>query len=90
LANSRAAAIIVDNDLPRPPCVRLPDGLFNVCVPVPRDDCFRVESTRDFKEWTPRCIVPANEGVIHYVDPDAPDTPHRFYRFVPVVCTPEE
>jgi hypothetical protein len=86
----RAAAIIVDNDHLRPPCLRLPDGLFNVCVPVAAIDCFRVEVTRDFKEWTPLCVVPVNEGAAHFVDPDAPDSPRRFYRLVPVACDAEE
>jgi hypothetical protein len=86
----RAAAIIVDNDVPRPPCIRLPDGLFNLCVPADVYNCFRVESTRDLKEWTPLCTVPVDDGAAHYVDPDAPDSPHRFYRLVPVACVPEE
>ena len=86
----RAAAIIVDNDVPRPPCLRLPDGMFNVCVPMDPGHCVRVESTRDFKLWTPLCTVPVNEGMAHYVDPDAPDAPHLFYRLVPVACEPEE
>ena len=84
----RAAAIIVDNDRPRPPCLRLPDGLFNVCLPAGSNDCFRIEVTRDFKEWTPLCIVPANENWAHFVDPDAPGMPRRFYRYVPVPCEP--
>jgi hypothetical protein len=82
----RAAAIIVDNDLPRPPCASLPEGLFNVCLPASSNDCFRLESTRDFKEWTPLCVAPIDEGVAHYVDPDASDLPQRFYRLVPVAC----
>ena len=90
LGGGRAAAIIVDNDLPRPPCVRLPDGFFNVCIPVPFNDCFRIESTRDFKEWTPLCTVPVDEGAAHYVDPDASDSARRFYRLIPVVCELEE
>lgn len=84
----RAAAIIVDNDHRRPPCLRLPDGLFNLCLPVDSNDCFRVEVTRDFRTWTPLCTVPANEGHAHFVDPDAPAITHRFYRFVPVPCEP--
>ena len=86
----RAAAIIVDNDLLRPPSLRLPDGLFNLCVPVEMYRCFRVEGTRDFKEWTPLCTVPVNEGAAHYVDPDAPGEPRQFYRLVPVACDAEE
>lgn len=82
----RAAAIIVDNDRVRPPCLRLPDGLFNLCVPAPIDPCFRVEITHDFKDWTPLCTIPVNDGVVHYVDPDAPERPRGFYRLVPVPC----
>ncbi len=84
----RAAAILVDNDHPRPFCVRLPGGWFNFCLPVESGDCFRVEATRDFKEWTLLAIVPVNEGRVHYVDPDAPELAHRFYRFIPVPCEP--
>jgi hypothetical protein len=86
----RAAAIIVDNDVVRPPCMRLPDGLFNLCVRVDVYNCFRVESTRDLKEWTPLCTVPVDDGAAHYVDPDASDSPQRFYRLVPAACEPEE
>lgn len=82
----RAAAIIVDNDRLRPPCVRLPDGLFNVCVPAGTNACFRIEVTRDLNEWTPVAVIPANEERAHYVDPDAASLPRRFYRAVPVPC----
>ena len=84
----RAAAIIVDKDRLRPPCVRLPDGLFNLCLPVDFGDCFRVEVTHDFKEWTSLGTVPVVEGHAHFVDADAPGITHRFYRFVPVPCEP--
>ncbi len=86
----RAAAIIVDNDHLRPPCTRLPDGRFNVCVPMDPNHCFRVESTQDFKVWTPLCTLPVDEGMAQYVDPDPPALPQRFYRLVPVACEPEE
>ena len=84
----RAAAIVVDNDRLRPPCLRLPDGLFNFCLPVLSGDCFRVEVTGDFKEWTVVCVVPSDSGVAHFVDPEAPGLGRRFYRFVPVPCEP--
>ncbi len=88
----RAAAIIVDNDRPHPGCMKLPDGLFNLCVPTDATHCFRVETTRDFKLWTPVCTIPVNEGTAHYVDadPDASASPRQFYRLVPVACEPEE
>lgn len=82
----RAAAIIVDNDRLRPPCLRLPNGLFNLCLPAGTNSCFRIEVTRDFKEWSSLCIIPANEERAHYVDPDASGAPQRFYRAVPVAC----
>lgn len=81
----RAAAIIVDNDRPRPPCLRLPDGSFNVCLPAGTNACFRVEATEDLKLWTPLCIVPATEERAHFVDPEAIGQ-HRFYRVIPVPC----
>ena len=84
----RAAAIIVDNDLLRPPCLRLPGGLFNFCQPVFGADCFRIEVTADFKEWTAICTVPSDFGFAHFVDPDAPNAERRFYRAVPVACEP--
>ena len=86
----RAAAIIVDNDRPRPQFARLPDGLFNVCVPMDPNHYFRVESTQDFKVWTPLCTIPVSEGAAHFVDPDAPTSPQQFYRLVPVAGEPEE
>ena len=84
----RAAALIVDNDHARPPCLRLSDGLFNLCVATDIGGCVRVEVTRDFKEWTPLCTVPVTEGMAHFVDPDAPERPHQFYRLVPAPCEP--
>jgi hypothetical protein len=86
----RAAAVIVDNDCPRPDCVRLSDGLFNLCVPSDSTDCFRIETTRDLKSWTPLCTLPVNEGAVQYVDPDSSDSPQQFYRWVPVACDPDE
>ncbi len=87
---SRAAALIVDNDRERPLCLRLPDGLFNVCVPEKTNGCFRVEASLGLDRWTPLCELPVNEGAVHFVDPDAAQFPRRFYRLVPVDCEPEE
>jgi Bacterial Ig domain/Calx-beta domain len=84
----RAAAIILDNDQPRPPSIRLPDGLFNVCVPMGTNLFFRVESTQDFKVWTPICTLPSDEGMAHFIDPDASASHQQFYRLVPVASEP--
>jgi hypothetical protein len=85
----RAAVVIVDPEHARPKCVRLPDGCFNLCVSAEANQCFRIDATHDFTRWTPVCIVPVNDGAVHYVDPDATTAPHRFYRLVPVACEPE-
>jgi len=87
---ARAAALILDNDTPRPPCVQLPDGLFNLCVPVESLSCLGVEGTGDLVHWTPLCTIPLNEGAAHYIDPDAGEWTHRFYRLVPKACEPED
>ena len=73
----RAAAVLVDEDQARPPCLRLPDGLFNLCVATDISDCVRVEVTRDFKEWTPLCTVPVTQGLAHFVDPETPGRPYQ-------------
>ena len=86
----RAAAIIVENNQPRPPSIRLPDGLFNVCLPMGTNLFFRVDSTEDFKLWTPICTLTSDEGMAHFVDPNASASPQQFYRLVPVASEPGE
>ncbi len=85
---SRAAALILDNDLPRPPCVRLPDGVFNVCIPVNTNACFRVEAADTLAGWVKLCTIPINEGAVHFLDPDGADLARRFYRITPDDCDP--
>src|SRR5262249_26256721 len=88
----RAAALILDRNSPRPPCARLPDGLFNLCLPVGTNVafCFRVEATDDLSHWTPLCTLPTNEDTAHFIDPDADGLLRRFYRIRPDVCDLEE
>lgn len=86
----RAAAVIADAGVIRPPCVRLADGMFNLCWPVleANGQCFRVEISRDLVEWFPLVNVPVAEDEVRFVDPDAPERPRAFYRIVPVPCDP--
>lgn len=88
-ASRRAAALIVDNDCPRPKCMRLPDGRFNLCLSTDATHCYRVESTRDCKVWTAVCTIPVSDGAAQFVDPDPDETQQKFYRLVPVACEPE-
>jgi hypothetical protein len=80
---NKAAAIIVDNDQLRPHCVRLPDGLFHLCLPGSNGFSFRLECSTDLKQWMPLCTNVVADGAIHFVDPDVDGEPHRFYRVVP-------
>ena len=76
----RAAALIVDNDRPRPPCRRLPDGLFHVCHPGTNGYVFVLEASRDLANWDVLCTNVVTDGAVHFVDPDALDFGSRFYR----------
>lgn len=80
---SRAAAIIVDNELPRPPCRRLSDGMFHLCAPGTNGFTFCIHTSSDLINWTAICTNVVTEGAVHFVDPDAADLAHRFYRVTP-------
>lgn len=79
----RAAAIIVDNDAHHPPCLRLPDGSFHLCVEKPDGFAFSLESSEDLAVWTPLCTNVVTGGTLQFVDPEAPEHTRRFYRIVP-------
>jgi hypothetical protein len=79
----RAAAIILDNDQVRPPCRKLPDGLFHLCSPATNGHHFTVRSSTDLVNWTVLCTNMVTDGAVHFVDPDAPELETRFYRVVP-------
>jgi hypothetical protein len=81
--SSHAGAIILDNDQPRPPCVRLSDRCFHVCRPATNGFCYRIEASTDLQNWTPLCINVVTDGALHFVDPDAPPLNTRFYRVKP-------
>jgi hypothetical protein len=79
----RAAAIIVDNDAHHPPCLRLPDGSFHLCVEKPDGFAFSLESSEDLSVWTPLCTNIVTDGTLQFVDPEASEHTRRFYRIVP-------
>jgi hypothetical protein len=85
-----AAALIVDNDQPRPPCIRLPDHLFHLCAPGTNGHCFRVEVSTNLVHWLPVCTNIVTDGAVHFVDPDAPPHPRRFYQALPELALPLE
>jgi hypothetical protein len=79
----RAAAIILDNDQPRPPCHKLSDGLFHVCAPGTNGYTYCIRTSTDLVNWTALCTNVVTEGAIHFVDADAADFDHRFYQVAP-------
>jgi hypothetical protein len=79
----KAAAMIVDNDLHRSSCLRLPDGSFHLCLDKPDGFAFRLEISEDLSTWVPLCTKVVTDGALRFVDPEALQHSHRFYRIVP-------
>ncbi len=79
----RAAATILDNDVPPPPIVRLPDRLIQLRLPGTPGAGFRIEASADLVHWVTIYSAVAADGAIQFVDPEAADLPFRFYRTVP-------
>jgi hypothetical protein len=79
----RAAAVIVDNDWLNPPCHRLPDGSFHLCLERPDGFAFRLDASEDLSAWVTLCTNVVTDGALHFVDPEAQQHSHRYYRIVP-------
>ncbi len=79
----KAAAIIVDNDLHRSTCRHLPDGSFQLCVDRPDGFAFRLEISENLSTWVPLCTNVVTDDALRFVDPEALQHSHRFYRIVP-------
>jgi Bacterial Ig domain/Calx-beta domain len=86
----RAAAIIVDNDQPRPVTGPLADHCFHIMKPGSNGSWFRIECSADLVNWTPICTNRVTDGALHFVDADADEAPQRFYRALPEPNPPEE
>lgn len=80
---NRAAAIVVDNDKPRPTTCTLSDRCFHVCWPATNGAWFRIECSTDLVNWTPIATNIVTEGAVHFVDPDNDPTAAKFYRAIP-------
>lgn len=86
----RAGAIIIDNDVPRPPTTTLNDALFHLCAPATNGLVYRLEVSTNLATWTPVQTNVVSEGAVQFVDPEAPQSPQRFYRVVPTPVLPPE
>ena len=80
---AKAAAVIVDNDLPPPNTTLLCDGIFHLCVPAPINFCYHIECSLDMIHWVPVCTNIVTELGVLYAEPETADFPTRFYRVVP-------
>ncbi|HEV2436245.1 MAG TPA: Ig-like domain-containing protein [Verrucomicrobiae bacterium] len=85
----RAAAIIMDQG-PCPTIGMLPGSCFHLAIPGPDAAWFSVQYSTDLVNWTPVCTNQVINGSIDFVDPDAPASPSRFYRAVPLTNAPSE
>jgi len=86
----RAAAVIVDNDLDRPPLICLPDRLFHLCLPATNGFCYRIEASTNLLHWVPICTNVVTDRAVQFVDPDACELPRRFYRLAPEPYPPQD
>jgi Calx-beta domain/Bacterial Ig domain len=81
-----AAALIVDPGVERPPCRRLDDGMFHVCLPADNGTGYRLMSSTNLVDWEEICTGVVVDGAIHFVDPDAALHGMRFYRAFPMAA----
>lgn len=79
----RAAAVIVDSSRPRLRTSALSDKSFVLGVQAEDGAWFRIEHSTDLVNWGLVGTSQVVQGVLHFVDPDAPDLQARFYRAVP-------
>ena len=87
----RAVALISDRPFVQPPrgvrCVPLAGGWLYVCFAAETGQHFRVEATSDFGIWETVFDSVAADGMLHFVEEDAANFPHRFYRLAPESVT---
>jgi len=86
----KAAAVIADNDQPRPTSTALPDRCFHFMRPAANGTCWRIEASTDLLNWWPVGTNLVTEGAVHFVDAEASEAPRRFYRAVPLAGPPAE
>jgi hypothetical protein len=87
---SEAAAIIIDNDVPRPGTRKLSDALFHLCKDATNGFTYRLECSTNLVDWTVMETNVVTEGAVEFIDPEATTAPARFYRVVPEVALPPE
>jgi len=87
---NRAGAVIFDSSWPRLFNGPLPDKCFHLATAAIDGSWYRIEHSMDLKTWTSICTNQAVQGEIHFIDPEAPGTPTRFYRALPEGNPPQD
>jgi hypothetical protein len=87
---NRAGAVILDSDRPRLATTALPDRCFLLGTDAADGTWFRIEYSTDLVNWVSVCTNQVIQGAIHFVDPEAPEMPRRFYRALPEANPPPE
>lgn len=82
---ARAAAIIVDNDGPRPGSGALGQGLFHFQTDAEDGTWLGVEVSSDLVNWVELVVVEVTDGALHFIDAEAPAETMRFYRARPAL-----
>ena len=78
-----AAALILDDGIPRPRVEMLPENTFHLSATGPDGAWFHVDYSTDLTNWTSICTNQVVNGLIEFIDPDASPTHPGFYRTVP-------
>jgi len=61
-------------------CDAVGSGLVHLCFPASPTPGFLIEATDDFRHWETIHEAAPIDNAIHFVDPDTPGLPRRFYR----------
>jgi Big-like domain-containing protein/Calx-beta domain-containing protein len=88
VGRSRRAVAVISDALSVHPasgrrCIGLPGGLLHICFLAQTGQNFRVEASSDLRNWETVFDTPAIDGVLDFVDDEATNLPHRFYRLTP-------
>jgi len=78
-----AGVLIYDSLRPRPTASLTSDSCFQLQASGPDGAWFRVEYSTNLVDWTSICTNQVVNGSVDFIDPDAPEHPHRFYRAAP-------
>jgi hypothetical protein len=62
----------------------LSDGSFHFNEPGPDGAWYRADWSGDLLDWSPLCTNQIFQGSIDFLDADAPASPLRYYRVVPL------